>query len=147
MAEEVESHAIKVVVRVRPPPSSEVAEVERAGHAYAGTLAITGADSVEASLPALNVLSPSFSKGSDTVFQCRFTRVLPPEATQEDVFALFRADVAAVLQVRSLSSVPPRRTTCTCASGPGRRRPGVVGAHRCSWWLLCLFLLALANAM
>jgi hypothetical protein len=90
--------AIKVVVRVRPPSSAEVEDADRRGQGFAqGTLDVLGDAEVTASLPALNVLSPSYGKGSETSFRCKFTRVLRPEASQEDVFDIFESDMASVL--------------------------------------------------
>ena len=91
------STAIKVVVRVRPPSKAEVLDAESRGHGFAGTLSISGGEEIHASLPKLNVLSPTFAKGSDTVFKCKFSKVVAPDQRQEDVFGIFEADVASVL--------------------------------------------------
>lgn len=91
------STAIKVVVRVRPPSKAEVLDAESRGQGFAGTLSISGEEEIHASLPKLNVLSPTFAKGSDTVFKCKFSKVVAPDQRQEDVFDIFESDVASVL--------------------------------------------------
>lgn len=97
MAENESQSAVTVVVRVRPPSQEEVAYVTNTGRVFQGTIKIDGTDSIEASLPKVDVLSPSFAKGSDTVFQCHFSKVLKPGATQAQVFEIFRKDISLAL--------------------------------------------------
>jgi len=91
--------AIKVIVRVRPASKKEIHDAERCGREFQGTVQVgDNEDEVVVSLKKLDVLSPTFAKGSDTVVRCQFTKVLRPEADQDDVFDVFHNDIEAVLR-------------------------------------------------